>query len=67
MRGSTCQQTGYSQSKSSPSKPYFSRNCKTCDVNLCLALGEFTRRLYLSPAESFHPPIANNTLIPFDL
>ena len=60
----TCQQTGYSQSKSNPSKLCFKINSMTCSVNFLLAAGLFTNRLYLSPWESFQPPIAIVTLMP---
>lgn len=61
---STCQHLGYSQSKSNPSKFHFSMNCTTCEMNFALAVGLLTKREYLSPKESFHPPIAIKTFIP---
>lgn len=59
----TCQHLGYSQSMSNPSKLYFLRNGITCTINRLLASLLFTKRLYLSPVESFHPPMANRTLM----
>lgn len=36
----------------------------TDEMKFALAVGLFTSRLYLSPAESFHPPTATVTLSP---
>ena len=64
VRVPTCQHLGYSQSRSSPSKLCFCMNSMTCSVNLLRAVGLFTSLLYLSPAESFQPPMAMRTLTP---
>lgn len=63
----TCQHLGYSQSRSSPSKSYFSINSRTVFTKFALDDGLFTSRLYLSPRESFQPPIAISTFTPRDL
>lgn len=63
----TCQHFGYSQSRSKPSNPHFSMNSITLVTNLDIACGLLTSLEYLSPSESFHPPIAMRTLIPLDL
>lgn len=60
----TCQHLGYSQSKSNPSKPYCFKNLNTEEIKALLADSLFTILLYLSPEESFHPPIAMDTLTP---
>lgn len=62
----TCQHTGYSQSRSNPSKSYLLIKSVTWSTNFCRAEGLLTNLEYLSPCESFQPPIANVTLIPFD-
>ena len=61
---STCQHTGYSQSRSKPSNLNFSINSRTLEINLLLALGSLTNRLYLLPSDSFQPPMAIKTLGP---
>ena len=60
----TCQHLGYSQSRSKPSKPYWSMNWRDSATNLVLAEGLLTSWLYFAPAESFHPPKAMRTLRP---
>lgn len=42
---------GYSQSKSKPLKPYFSKNSIACCTNRFIAGGLRTKRLYLSPVK----------------
>ena len=60
----TCQQTGYSQSRSRPWNPYFSMKFRALSINFFLDAWVATIRLYLLPSESFQPPRATNVLIP---
>lgn len=63
----TCQHLGYSQSRSRPSKLFSSMKSTTWLTKRLLAEGLLTSFEYLSPAESFHPPIAIKTFMPLAL
>ncbi|RXG70764.1 hypothetical protein Avbf_11128 [Armadillidium vulgare] len=64
LQNLTCQHIGYSQSMSKPSKLYFWINSRAFWLKFALAVGSLTSLLYLSPAESVHPPIEIKTFIP---
>ena len=61
---STCQHLGYSQSRSSPLKSFSVKKLTTWLMKVFLLDLLFTILLYLSPLESFHPPMASRTFLP---